>query len=66
MPPEINPVNENDCACLDQVRKEVARTRELIEACKRCNMPMEQEEKENNAAEQAALAILREFAPMKV
>jgi hypothetical protein len=51
------------CETLRRVQRRCAQAREIIDKCKRCNLPMDQLETDVNGQDQLATSLKREFAP---
>lgn len=63
MPTYPNPLNEQDCAALTALGQSCHGTAELIQACKDCGLPMDEQEQANNAQRELAAALKRKFFP---
>lgn len=59
-----NPLNEQDHANLQELCKSCHGTAQLIEDCKACGLPMDEQEAANKAQQEAAERMRRKFFPM--
>ena len=57
------PLKPEHCECLNRVLQSTVLTRELIEKLKRCGLPMDQAELENESDARMAANLKREFFP---
>ena len=62
---EVQPLNEQQCQCIDNVLQSIAYTRELLRKCKDCGLDMSRAEDELNAQEELAKGLKRNFSPMR-
>jgi hypothetical protein len=58
-----NPLNHQDCAVLKACQASCVETRELVNACKECGIPVEESEAQNNMQLDFATNVLKKFFP---
>jgi hypothetical protein len=63
MPSYPNPLSAEDCAALTAIGQSCHGTSELIQACKDCGMPVEEQENANNAQIEYAKSLKAKFFP---
>lgn len=56
-------LNPEHCDCLDRVLQSVAETREILERCKRCNLPVEELVARNEEHGRLAASLKQQFFP---
>jgi hypothetical protein len=61
--PTASPLKDPDCDCLNKVLESAAHTRELLEACKDCGVPVDEAIAVNEQQAQLAAKLKGRFFP---